>query len=127
VGNRTTRRAIADARDLAAGLWLAPGHCEAGDVYNLGGDEIYSIDEIIDAIRGQARSGFTVVQDPALVRRCDEPVIAGDTTKFRACTGWRPKIGLTKTLGDMLEWWRRRLGRPTASEAAAVKRVKELA
>jgi hypothetical protein len=50
-----------------------------------------------------------VDQDPALMRGCDEPVIAGDTTRFRSCTGWTPEIDLVGTLQDMLDWWRNRL------------------
>jgi GDP-4-dehydro-6-deoxy-D-mannose reductase len=52
---------------------------------------------------------FTVEQDPLLVRGCDEPVIAGDITKFRSCSGWTTEIDLDKTLRDMLDWWRGQL------------------
>ena len=110
VGNLTTRRAIVDARDLVRGLWLSAEHCEAGEVYNLGGDKIYSVQELIDAIRAEMQVAFRVEQDPALMRRCDEPVIAGDTSKFRSCTRWTTEVGLSETLRDMLDWWRRRLG-----------------
>ncbi len=114
VGNRTTRRAIVDARDLVRGLWLSTEHCAPGDVYNLGGDKIYSVDELIDGIRAGVRTEFRIEQDPTLMRHCDEPVIAGDTSKFRKCTGWATEIELAQTLGDMLEWWRHRLGGATA-------------
>jgi nucleoside-diphosphate-sugar epimerase len=109
VGNLTTRRAIADVRDMVRGLWLAPDHCEAGDVYNVGGDKIYAVQEVIDAIRAQVKVPFTLRQDPELMRACDEPVIAGDTTKFRARSNWAPEIDLSATLQDMLNWWRQRL------------------
>jgi nucleoside-diphosphate-sugar epimerase len=112
VGNRTTRRAIVDARDLVRGLWLATEHCTPGDVYNLGGDKIYSVDEIIEGIQAGTRMSFRIEQDPALVRHCDEPVIAGDTSKFRSCTGWMPEIDLSRTIADMLDWWRQRLSQP---------------
>jgi GDP-4-dehydro-6-deoxy-D-mannose reductase len=109
VGNVTTRRAIVDVRDLVHGLWLAPDHCQAGDVYNVGGNKIYAVQEVIEAIRAQVKVPFDQRQDPDLMRVCDEPVIAGDTTKFRACSNWAPGIDLATTLRDMLNWWRQRL------------------
>lgn len=118
VGNLNTRRAIADVRDLVRGLWLAPDHCEMGDVYNVGGNSIYAVQEIIDAIRAQVKVPFTLQQDPALMRACDEPVIAGDTTKFRARSNWAPQIDLQTTLRDMLNWWRRKLAAQPSSVTA---------
>jgi GDP-4-dehydro-6-deoxy-D-mannose reductase len=115
VGNLTTRRAIVDARDLVRGLWLSAGHCQPGDVYNLGGDKIYSVQEVIDTIRAGGAE-FRVEQDPALMRRCDEPVIAGDIGKFKRCTQWTAEVHLKQTIGDMLSWWRSRLEGSLASE-----------
>jgi GDP-4-dehydro-6-deoxy-D-mannose reductase len=114
VGNLTTCRAIVDARDLVRGLWLSAEHCVAGDVYNLGGDKVYSVQQIIDAIRAEMRVGFQIQQDPVLMRVSDEPVIAGDSSKIRSCTGWKPELGLAETLHDMINWWRDRLGGPKA-------------
>ncbi len=119
VGNLKARRAIADARDLVRGLWVAPEKCEMGDVYNVGGDGIYSVEEIIAAIRAKARRDFAVAPDPQLFRPTDEPVIAGNTEKFRSCTGWRPEIPLDRTLDDTLAWWRERLARPAGAAAGA--------
>src|SRR5277367_5000789 len=109
VGNVTTRRAIGDVRDLIRALWISAERCELGDVYNVGAEYVYSVQEIIEAIRTQMSISFEVQQDPALMRLSDEPVIAGDTTKFRSRCEWRPEIPLSVTLKDMLEWWRMRL------------------
>jgi GDP-4-dehydro-6-deoxy-D-mannose reductase len=121
-----TKRAIIDARDLVRGLWMSPECCTMGDVYNLGATQIYSIQEVIDNIRAQAKTPFTIEQSPALMRPCDEPVIAGDVTKFRTCSGWAPQIPLNTTLRDMMEWWRAKLGtdaaQPSAVSSAASER-----
>jgi GDP-4-dehydro-6-deoxy-D-mannose reductase len=108
VGN-LTRRAIIDVRDLVRGLWLSAERCEPGEVYNLGATQIYSIRELIEMLQTLATVGFTIQEDPALVRGCDEPVIAGDMSKFQRCTDWAPQINLTTTLHDMVAWWRREL------------------
>jgi GDP-4-dehydro-6-deoxy-D-mannose reductase len=108
-GNLTTRRALIDVRDMVRALWISAERCERGEAYNVGGSQIYSVQEVIDMIRARVKTGFTVEQDPALIRACDEPVIAGDVSKFLKCSGWAPEIELTRTIQDMLDWWRTRL------------------
>jgi len=109
VGNLANRRSIVDVRDLVQALWLSVEHCKAGEVYNLGGDDIYSVQELVEAIRAQVAFGFDVEQRPELMRSSDEPVTAGDNAKIRSCCAWTPRIRLATTLRDMLEWWRVRL------------------
>lgn len=109
VGNLTNRRAIVDVRDFVRALWLSAEKCTPGEVYNVGAGKIYSVQEVIETIRGHVKIPFKLEQDPLLLRACDEPVICGDITKFRSCTGWTTEIELAKTLGDMLDWWRNRL------------------
>jgi GDP-4-dehydro-6-deoxy-D-mannose reductase len=116
VGNLANRRSIADVRDLVPALWQAALHGQTGEVYNLGGDEVYSVQQVIDAIRAQVTFDFEVEQRPELMRLCDELVTAGSNAKFRSCCDWTPKIHLTITLRDMLEWWRARLADATAPE-----------
>jgi len=110
VGNLTTRRALIDVRDMARALWLSAECCQPGEVYNVGATQIYSVREVIDIIRARARTPFDIEQDPELVRAYDEPVIAGDISKFQQCSGWAPQISLTTTVEEMLDWWRKRLG-----------------
>jgi GDP-4-dehydro-6-deoxy-D-mannose reductase len=116
VGNLTSRRAIIDVRDTARALFLSAERCEAGEVYNVGAIQIYSVQELVDTIRTSVKMPFEVEQVPSLMRSCDEPVIAGDITKFQVCTGWKPEIDLGRTLQEMLDWWRRQLSRGPASE-----------
>jgi GDP-4-dehydro-6-deoxy-D-mannose reductase len=109
----TTRRAIIDVRDMVRGLWLAAGQGTLGDVYNVGNTNIYSGQELVEAIRPHIKVPLTLAQDPALLRTCDERVIAGDVTKFHSCTGWKAEINLSQTIRDMIDWWRSRLGAST--------------
>jgi GDP-4-dehydro-6-deoxy-D-mannose reductase len=106
VGNLANRRSIVDVRDLVQALWASADRCKIGEVYNLGGDEVYSIQGVIEAIRSQVTARFEAEQRPELMRSCDEPVTAGDNAKFRRCCPWEPQIHLATTLRDMLEWWR---------------------
>jgi nucleoside-diphosphate-sugar epimerase len=127
VGNLTNRRSIVDVRDLVQALWSSADHCKVGEVYNLGGDDIYSIQEVIEAIRTQVTFRFEVEQRPDLMRSCDEPVTAGDNAKFRSCCAWSPKIRFATTLRDMLEWWRSRLtGAASPRSSQEVTRVRDI-
>jgi GDP-4-dehydro-6-deoxy-D-mannose reductase len=121
VGNTTTRRAIIDVRDQVRGLWLAAEHCKPGDVYNLGAESIYSVQEIIEEIRSQVGVRFELEQEPSLVRACDEPVIAGDMTKFRNCCSWKTEVSLRTTIHDMLAWWGARFAK--SREALSSQKV----
>jgi GDP-4-dehydro-6-deoxy-D-mannose reductase len=116
VGNLTSRRAIIDVRDMVRGLAISAEQCEPGEVYNVGAIRIYSVEELIEGLRSLAKTAFRIEQHPSLMRACDEPVIAGDITKFRERTGWAPEVDLAGTLRDMLEWWRGRLAREQSSE-----------
>jgi GDP-4-dehydro-6-deoxy-D-mannose reductase len=122
VGNLTTRRALVDARDLVRGLCLAAERAEPGEVYNVGGSDIYSAEEVIEMIRGLVAVPFQIEQDPELMRPCDERVIAGDVSKFHARTGWKAEIKLQQTLHDMVDWWRNRLDSNTDTNEFEVAR-----
>jgi GDP-4-dehydro-6-deoxy-D-mannose reductase len=109
VGNLTNRRSIVDVRDLVKALTLAVEHCVMGEVYNLGGEDVYSVQGVVEAVRTQVTTPFEVEQRVELMRSCDEPITVGDNSKFRRCCTWIPTISLAATLHDMLEWWRTRL------------------
>ena len=93
--------------------------CVPGDGYNLGATQVYSIQEVIETIQSLVRAPFAVERDPTLVRGCDEPVIAGDITKFQHRSNWTPEIELAGTLQDMLDWWRTELTTPLSSKLSA--------
>ena len=109
VGNLTSRRAIIHVRDIVTALRLSAEYCRHGEVYNVGATQTYSVEDLIHAIGSQVKVPFQIEQDRALMRGCDEPVIAGNITRFQRCTGWSPEIDLAGTLQDMLNWWRSRL------------------
>jgi GDP-4-dehydro-6-deoxy-D-mannose reductase len=128
VGNLKNRRTIVDVRDLVPALWLSAEHCRAGEVYNLGGDDVYSVEQLIEVIRSQVKISFQVQQRPELMRSCDELAIAGENAKFRNCCVWQPKIALTTTIRDMLAWWRLRLAttvsQPARHESAQLENLR---
>ncbi len=56
--------------------------------------------------------------DPERLRPSDVEILIGDSSKFRADTGWEPRIPFEQTLRDLLAYWRRTLvARKQAQEA----------
>ena len=107
VGNLSTKRAITDVRDVLRGFDLALKKAKMGEVYNICGDNVYSMQSIVEILRNKINFYFETDLDKNLVRPNDEPIIYGDSSKFRRETGWKEKIPLEKTLEDMLDYWRK--------------------
>jgi len=107
VGNIKTKRAITDVRDAVRAFELALDKATIGKTYNLSGDRVYEIEEIIDLLRKLVSFNFEVEVDPNLLRPTDEPIIYGDSEKFKRETGWKQEIPLDQTLKDMLNHWRK--------------------
>ncbi len=107
IGNVMTKRAITDVRDLISAFWMAVQHCKPGESYNVSGEKVYSVHELITLLKELTHIKFTEMVDPSLLRTTDEKIIYGDSTKFKNATGWSQKITITQTLSDMLNHWRK--------------------
>ena len=53
--------------------------------------------------------------DPARLRPSDVEILLGDASKFKADTGWEPRIPFDQTLRDLLDYWRNTLRRRHAA------------
>jgi len=107
VGNLETRRAITDVRDIIKAFDMALDKARSGEVYNLSGEKVYQIKEIVEILKKLVDFKFSVEIDQKLIRPTDEPIIYGDSSKFKKETGWKQEIDLEKTLKDMLDYWRK--------------------
>jgi GDP-4-dehydro-6-deoxy-D-mannose reductase len=105
VGNLLSRRAITDVRDIINAFDLALDKATIGEAYNLSGEKVYQIQEIVDILRDLINMDFDVYQDPKLLRPTDEPIIYGSSKKFQYETNWKQTIPLKQTLNDMLVYW----------------------
>lgn len=109
VGNLSTRRAITDVRDLVKALVLLAEHGDPGEVYNISGQHVYSMQEVVDLVCRLASVGIRIESDTSLFRPTDEPVIWGDSARLTQHTGWVQQIPLEQTIADMLDYWRGKL------------------
>ena len=110
VGNISTKRAITDVRDLAIALELISLDGKAGEVYNISGEKAYLISDIIEIIKKNSKARIEIEVSNELIRPTDEPIIFGDSTKLKNCTGWKQHYSIEETIIDMLAYWRNKIG-----------------
>ena len=113
VGNLDSVRTFADVRDTVRAYWLLPQKCPPGEVYNIGGETILTIREMLDMLLGLTtfQGKVEVKVDPALIRPADVTLQIPCSDKFKTATGWKPEIPYRQTLQDMLDYWRKEVGR----------------
>ena len=109
VGNLEAKRDFTDVRDIVRAYHLALEYGEAGEVYNLGAEQAYSIREVLDMLLAVSQVEIEVVPDPARLRPSDVPVVVSDCGKFRQQTGWRATVALRESLLEVLNYWRERI------------------
>jgi GDP-4-dehydro-6-deoxy-D-mannose reductase len=110
VGDLTPERDFLDVRDVVAGYAAALRRGEVGATYNIASGAPRSIQSILETLLAASDANIVVETDPERLRPTDTPVIAGDASRFRRATGWAPKIPFEKTLRDLLDHFRAKIG-----------------
>lgn len=113
VGNLAAERDISDVRDVLDAFELLLAKGDPGVPVNVGAGRTYRIGEILEILRKAARIPIEPVEDPALLRPTDEPVVLADTTRLRSL-GYVPRHPIATTLTDSLDYWRAHPDRPAA-------------
>jgi GDP-4-dehydro-6-deoxy-D-mannose reductase len=109
VGTVTTRRDFTDVRDMVRAYWLALERAAPGEVLNAASGRAVSIEDVIHGFLRLAKCPIEVRTVPARVRPLDIPLLAGDASRLRELTGWRPVIPIQQSLQDVLDDWRTRV------------------
>lgn len=107
VGNLESVRDISDVRDIAQGYKkILETNVKPGEAFNLCSGTGIKMKEVLDKLLSKARKEIKIIEDPQRMRPSEVPITVGDNSKFRALTGWEPKIPLDQTLEDTLNFWR---------------------
>lgn len=111
VGNLDSIRDFTDVRDMVRAYWLAVTKAQPGEVYNIATGSGITIRRLLDMLLERARVEVRVETDPARLRPSDVEILIGDSSKFRADTGWEPQVPFEKTVTDLLDYHRERVAR----------------
>ncbi len=111
VGNLEARRDFSDVRDTVRGSWLALEKCVPGEAYNIGSGVARTIESVLDLLLSMSKTQIEVRQDPGRMRPSDVMLLWADYSKFHEATGWEPAIPFEVTMADLLQYWRRRIGK----------------
>jgi GDP-4-dehydro-6-deoxy-D-mannose reductase len=111
VGNLDAVRDFTDVRDMVRAYWLAVTRARPGEAYNIATGVGITIRELLERLIALAQVEVRVETDPSRLRPSDVEILIGDSSKFRADTGWEPRVPFEQTLSDTLDFWREREGR----------------
>jgi GDP-4-dehydro-6-deoxy-D-mannose reductase len=106
VGNLDARRDALDVRDTVRAYRTILEHGQPGRVYNVSSGTAMGIGEVLEALIARAQVPITVRVDPERFRPNDFPLLLGDPSRLRHELDWSARIPLSRTLDDMLEYWR---------------------
>ncbi|HEX6201275.1 MAG TPA: GDP-mannose 4,6-dehydratase [Thermoanaerobaculia bacterium] len=108
VGNLDAVRDFTDVRDMVRAYWLAVTRAKPGEVYNIATGVGITIRELLERLIALSDAEVTLETDPDRLRPSDVEILIGDASKFRADTGWEPRVPFDQTLRDTLDFWRER-------------------
>lgn len=109
-GDLSARRDLTDVRDVVRAYRLLARQGEPGEVYNVCSGVAVAMSDVLDLLLAQARVPVSRALDPARLRPVELPVLQGSHRKLSEATGWEPEIPLARTLADVLDDARRRVG-----------------
>ena len=106
VGNLEARRDLTDVRDTVRAYQLLMTRGTPATPYNVCSGTAHQIQEVLDGLLANAAVDVVVRQDPSRTRPHDNPLLLGNRSKITRELGWSPEIPLSRTLTDLLDYWR---------------------
>jgi len=103
VGDLSVERDLSDVRDICRAYRLLLDPKVPAGTYNVASGTPVPLRRVLDLLIEAAGIQVEVIRDEARLRPDDVRTVAGDATRLRGATGWRPEIPLEQTLQDVLE------------------------
>jgi GDP-4-dehydro-6-deoxy-D-mannose reductase len=102
VGDLSAERDILDVRDVCKAYRLLLDPSVPAGTYNVSSGETVTMVRVVELLVGLTGVPVEVERDESRVRPAEVRRLAGDPSRLRAATGWRPEIPLEQTLADTL-------------------------
>jgi len=113
IGNLKTERVVIDVRDCVNAYYLLMLSNESnGKVFNVCGDEVHQMQKYTDLLIEHSKFDYDQVEQKIYepyYRPIDIQVQIGDSSNLKEITNWNPKIDLSTTMKDLLNYWRKKL------------------
>lgn len=112
VGNLSSVRTFQDARDAVRAYYLLSleskkGCVPCGEAFNIAGEEVYKLPEVIDVLLSfSTRADIKVQTDSDRLRPIDADYQMFDNAKIKSFIDWKPEIPARKMFEDLLNHWR---------------------
>jgi GDP-4-dehydro-6-deoxy-D-mannose reductase len=109
LGNLEPLRDLTDVRDTVRAYDAMMTNATPGLPYNVCSGRPLSIGAVVDTFIARAKVPIRVVQDPALFRPNDTPMMVGNPARLTRDTGWRPQVPFDDSVDALLGYWRDRI------------------
>lgn len=113
IGNLKTERVVIDVRDCVNAYYLLMlADKSNGQVFNVCGDEVHQMQKYTDLLIEHSTFKYNEIEQKIFepyYRPIDIQVQIGDSSNLKQITGWEPKIDLSTTMKDLLNYWRKKL------------------
>lgn len=106
LGNIDVFRDYSDVRDIVKAYEVALLYGNPGETYNVTSEQTYSIRQGIELLLKLTQKPIEIKIVPERVRQWGNVYLAGDSSKFRKLTNWKPEIDFNTTLSDLLKYSR---------------------
>jgi len=108
-GLLTPIRTFCDVRDMVQAYLTYMAHGRAGDVYNICGNDVLSMSDILQQLQNMTSIKFALFKDPRLLRPTDVMMLRPSCEPFMQRFGWKPVTPYATSLKNLLNYWRSRL------------------
>jgi len=106
VGNISVERDYTDVRDVVRAYVGLIEKGKTGEVYNVCSGRSYSLEKILECLLSYTQKKISVRVDSQKIRKVDIPRLVGDNKKIKGEISWEPRIPMTQSLKELLEYWR---------------------
>ena len=109
VGNLAAARDFTDVRDTAR-AFAEVARRELTGTFNLCSGRALRLEALVEEMSRATPLQVEIRPDPSLSRPVDPTVVYGSPARLHEAIGWAAEIPLSRTVTDLLEWWRAELG-----------------
>lgn len=105
-GNLSVIRDFVDVRDVVKAYYLLLKKGRSGEVYNICSGKGIILKEIISKMSDLLGIIVDTEVDPQLVRPNENKKMIGSYQKIKQELGWQPEIEISKSLADIIDYWK---------------------